>query len=217
MTTRKRLSRVATIPAMLTRRLRDSGRGVCRLLLRCASNWALAPRVQPFDSGVILVRNSHPIAITAQLLLQCCHLNEQPNEEETIPTGKPGRSARTRMHIRDWQICKIHTITALTDSVETLGTAQFSSDAHTIDVCLNVGHPGISAAAISLDQQTLNYYISEMCQMGANQICCESGAWPWPHEDWHEFVAACDSLGRNIRDFAARSQSQLSNRHQPTS
>lgn len=104
------------------------------------------------------------------------------------------------------KFAKIHTITALTDSVGTLGTVRFSSDTHTIDVCLNVGYPGIRAAAISLDQQSLNCYISEMCQMGANQIRCESGAWPWPHEDWPEFVAACDSLGRNIRDLAARSQ-----------
>ena len=66
---------------------------------------------------------------------------------------------------------------------------------------MNVGHPAIRAAALSADHAMLNCYIAELCLMGVNQIRRDSGDWPWPHEDWPEFAAACDGIGRNTRDL----------------
>ena len=81
------------------------------------------------------------------------------------------------------------------------GCSNFDPPKREIRIRLNAAHPGIRAAALSLDHEALNCYVAEMCLLGIGQVQVESGDYPWPHSDWPEFLAACDSLGRNIRSL----------------
>jgi hypothetical protein len=108
----------------------------------------------------------------------------------------PGRTKVPRIAMtHEYPIGTIQAQTDLTDREGSLGVVEFDPTSRTIRVRLNVAHPGIRSAALSADHETLNYYVAEMCLMGAQQI----GDWPWPHEDWPVFLTACEQLGRKVR------------------
>src|SRR5262252_5627810 len=85
--------------------------------------------------------------------------------------------------------------TALTDMDGTLGTTTTNVDNRSIHIRLNVSHPGIRAAALSRDHHLLNCYVAEMTFMTLIGFHEKNGEFPWPHDEWPEFLTACNHLG----------------------
>ena len=109
------------------------------------------------------------------------------------------------------RVCPIGTVYAKidhTDDEETLGVLGFDPSQREIHIRFNAAHPGICAAALSLNQETLNCYLAEMCLLGVEQLRRETGDYPWPHDHWPEFLMVCDFLGRNIRSLPTVARSK---------
>jgi hypothetical protein len=108
------------------------------------------------------------------------------------------------------RVCPIGTVQAKmdhTDDERTIGVFEFDPPKREIRIRFNAAHPGICAAVLSLDQETLNCYVAEMCLLGVERVRRETGDYPWPHDDWPEFLTVCDFLGRNIRSLPAVARS----------
>ena len=87
------------------------------------------------------------------------------------------------------RVCPIGTVQAKMDHADderTIGVFEFDPFKREIRIRFNAAHPGICAAALSLDQETLNCYVAEMCLLGVEQVRRETGDYPWPHDDWPE-------------------------------
>ena len=81
----------------------------------------------------------------------------------------------------------------------TLGVVKLDANRRLIQVGTNIGHPNIRAAHFSRDHQTLTAYVFEMIWMTASGYIKEKGSEPWDSEEWPEFLAACELIGREIR------------------
>lgn len=91
--------------------------------------------------------------------------------------------------------------TALTDMEGTLGTTEIHASKHEIHVRMNVSHPGIRAAALARDHDLLTAYEAEMTWMAITAYRRETGQFPWPHEEWPEYMEACRRLGEPTHDL----------------
>ena len=95
----------------------------------------------------------------------------------------------------------IHARLAHTNDGPTLGNCLFFRVEHEIDVDLNVANPAIRSAALTGDDRTLNCYIAAICLLGVRQFREQSGAWPWPHDDWPDVILTWESFERTVRDL----------------
>jgi len=81
----------------------------------------------------------------------------------------------------------------------TLGEVVADDENRTVHIRLNIAHPAIRAAAFTCDEEMLNCFLAEVIVLGAAQRYKEDGDWPWPHDDWPDFVMQCDRLASKIR------------------